>query len=190
MGRHVDPFEMNSTQLVRTIRLSNDLDMRDRVHNLRSYPNCFSGSDLVKYFVRRFGLTKAQAIRLGRQLLAKDLIRHVTGEHDFEDKSLFYSFNEEQVPKKQSPISNAAAIDIAQEMRQTNGVNVGMRRRWFVNYPDCFRGKEVVDWLCEATGVSRAGALQIGEAMLANNRIRHVLDVQPFRDDGHLFRFV
>jgi len=190
IGTRANPFEMNSAQLVRTIRLSNELDIRNRFYRLRSYTDCFAGRDLVDYFVRRFGLSRVQAVRLGRLLLAKELVRHVSGEHDFEDGSLFYSFSEDQASEKQSPISSAAANDIAQEMRHTDGVNVGTRRRWLINYPDCFHGKEVVDWICETTGVSRTAALQVGEAMLANNRIRHVLDVQPFRDDGHLFRFV
>lgn len=190
LGLRVNPFEMDSAQLVRTIRLSNELEIRDRTYSLRTYPFCFCGNELVDYFVRRFGITREQAVRLGKQLLAKDLIRHVTGEHDFLDQSLFYSFNEERKAEKPLPISIAAATDIAQEMRLTNGVKVGIRRRWLVNYPLCFTGAEAVDWICETTGVSRDTAQQIGQVMISANRIRHVLDEQPFRDDGHLYRFV
>ena len=189
-GGPLNPFEMNSAQLIRMIRLSNELDIRDRTHNLRNYPSCFVGEELVNYFVKRFGFSRTKAVRLGQMLLANDLIRHVAGEHDFEDNTLFYSFNEQKTPKKQSAISSAATDDIAQEMRQSDGVKVGIRRRWLVNYPDCFHGKEAVSWICETTGVDRQTAIEIGESMLANNRIRHVLDIQPFRDDSHLYRFV
>ncbi len=190
LGLRVNPFDMDSAQLVRTIRLSNEVEIRDRAYSLRTYPYCFCGNELVDYFVRRFGIDREQAVRLGKQLLAKDLIRHVTGEHDFLDQSLFYSFNEEKKSEKPLPISIAAATDIAQEMRRSDGVKAGTRRRWLVNYPQCFRGAEVVDWICETTGVSRQTALQIGQVMISANRIRHVLDEQPFRDDGHLYRFV
>jgi hypothetical protein len=66
--------------------------VRDRRHLLRTYRRCFVGRDAVDWFVAREGLTRDEAVELGRKLMERRLLRHVLDEHDFKDAALFYRF--------------------------------------------------------------------------------------------------
>ena len=72
--------------------------------------------------------------------------------------------------------------------------------------PRVFKGKNLVDYLVgsvpssmfrkftksqsKAPAMSRAEAVELGNAMLHANILRHNADAHPFLDDDHLFRFV
>ena len=73
--------------------LEKRLDIRNRKHNFKTYPNCFVGSEAVKYILE---LDLAQnvdgAIDFGKQLIESNYIRHVENQHTFKNSYYFYQF--------------------------------------------------------------------------------------------------
>ncbi|MEZ5659977.1 MAG: hypothetical protein R3E83_15995 [Burkholderiaceae bacterium] len=193
LDNRFDPMTVDLDGLLRLLTGPGGVAVRDRFHNLRRYPSCFEGTELVDVLVRHFGISRKQAVRLGRRLLAHESIRHVVGEHDFEDESLFYVFggpgaraNTDSVPD----ISSEALVELALSMRTRDGVSVRSHRHWLIDYPQSFVGAEAVDWIVNKTALDRDGATAVGRALLARNLIRHVLDEHDFEDARLLYRFV
>jgi len=58
-----------------------------------STPRVEAGSAATRdWLVRREGLTRDQAVSLGKQLVERNLLHHVLDEHTFHDSGLFYRF--------------------------------------------------------------------------------------------------
>lgn len=69
------------------------VSVKNRSYSFRIYPKCFVGQELVDYFlVRNLVQNRAAAVLLGNELLQKGVFEHVTKQHKFEDKMLFYRF--------------------------------------------------------------------------------------------------
>lgn len=185
-----NPAAQHTTDLLRLMQQPGNLEVRDRLYHLRVYRNTFLGSALVDLFSATFDTSREQAVRMGQRLLALELISHVTGEHDFKDRPLFYVFGSGRDATGQADLSVNSVRQLMPELRSTHGLQPGVRRRLFVDYPGCFYGRELVDWLCRHTKLSRAEGLAAGQAMLQGNLIRHVLDEQSFHDNSHLYCFV
>ena len=68
------------------------LVLEDRRYNLTTYPQCFIGADAVNMLVgKKIMPTREKAAKLLNKLLQVGFIEHVTGDHDFKDKKLFYN---------------------------------------------------------------------------------------------------
>jgi len=69
------------------------LDIKDRKYNFKTYPKCFVGNEAVSVLVdKSIAKTREEAVQKLNKLLEASLIRHVTKDHLFEDKHLFYEF--------------------------------------------------------------------------------------------------
>lgn len=79
-------------RLAERMRAKSGVDIAPRRYLLKTYPRCFVGSDAVSWLVEREGLTRSEAVRLGRRLVAAGIISHVLDAHDFADRHLFYRF--------------------------------------------------------------------------------------------------
>lgn len=187
-----DPLTVDLGALLRVLTGPRGVIIADRYHNLRRYPACFVGSDLVDLLVERFSISRNQAVRLGQRLLAHEHIQHVLGEHDFKDEPLYYRFGPcgDAPTEPAADISRPALVELARGMRARGGVPVRTHRRWLIDYPQTFVGSRAVDWIVARTGLARDEAESVGRALLAANLIRHVLDEHDFADGGRLFRFV
>jgi hypothetical protein len=69
--------------------------VKSHSYHLINYKNSFVGRELVDWLVNRKSMTREDAILLGKDLLRRHFIHHVTYEHDFEDEYLFYRFLED-----------------------------------------------------------------------------------------------
>jgi small-conductance mechanosensitive channel len=78
--------------LVARMRGAGGVTVSDRRHLLNHYPKCFVGSEAVSWMVREEGLTRDEALTLGRILVERGIIHHVLDEHGFEDAAYFYRF--------------------------------------------------------------------------------------------------
>jgi hypothetical protein len=74
----------------RELAVSGEVDIRDRRHLLRLYPDAFVGREAVDWLVAHFGLTRAEAVELGERWVAQGLARHVLDEHGFRDGHFYY----------------------------------------------------------------------------------------------------
>lgn len=68
------------------------------------------------------------------------------------------------------------------------GVDIRARLYRMKTYDECFVGNEAVDWLAQVSGVARADAVRIGQALLELGRIYHVAREQPFQDGNFFYR--
>lgn len=84
--------KINLKKLVAKMRDIGGITISDRRHNLKVYPRCFIGEEAVVWFIETLDLEYSQAIQLGQRLIDKNIIHHVTDEHQFEDEYLFYRF--------------------------------------------------------------------------------------------------
>jgi hypothetical protein len=75
-------------------KLADGMEVKSHRYHLRVYKDTFTGEEAVSYMVSS-GMSKSreEAVTLGKRLKATfQLFEHVTREHDFEDKFLFYRF--------------------------------------------------------------------------------------------------
>jgi sensor c-di-GMP phosphodiesterase-like protein len=70
--------------------------------------------------------------------------------------------------------------------RHLGGVDVRDRRWRLRLYPQCFVGREAVDWIVQREGVSRAKAVRIGRRLVALGLMAHVAAEHDF-EDAELF---
>lgn len=165
---------------------------RDRWYRLRRYRHCLLGSELVTWWSQTRGVSRAEAVRLGRRLVARGWLSHVHEEHDFEDGPFFY-----QLVSRQTQLDTAAPLpsdlpptgQTAAWLHGDAGVRPGRRVRGLLLHHDAVSGREVVDALARAGQLSRERAVLCGRALLRAGRLRHVLDERGFVDSSsaHFF---
>jgi uncharacterized protein (DUF924 family) len=69
------------------------VEIKDRKYNFKTYESCFVGNEAVSTLVnKKLAKDRKEATATLEQLLQVNLIHHVTREHSFEDKNLFYRF--------------------------------------------------------------------------------------------------
>jgi EAL domain-containing protein (putative c-di-GMP-specific phosphodiesterase class I) len=168
----------------RAMQSTGGVDIRDRLFHLRMYPQCFIGREAVDWLVRHAGVSRAEAIRMGRRLVALGCMKHVLNEHDFEDGEYFYAV----VPDSVQDTPQPAAVDLLEALRSLNGPRQADHVRGLLRHRRCLRGADLVDWLCGRYQVPRVTALQWGAQLMKQGRLRHVFDDRPLSDSTALFR--
>jgi small-conductance mechanosensitive channel len=78
--------------LVERMRSPGGVPIADRRHLFTTHRRSFVGTDAVAWLREREGLTREEALTVGRLLVERRLVHHVLDEHEFEDASLFYRF--------------------------------------------------------------------------------------------------
>ena len=78
---------------------------------------------------------------------------------------------------------------IAHQMHGSGGVDIKDRRHHLNYYPCCFVGAEAVSWLMRTQKATREEAIRLGQTLLEQGIIHHVLDEHPFEDNYYFYRF-
>ncbi len=78
---------------------------------------------------------------------------------------------------------------IVADMRGSEGVEIKDRRYGFKVFPKTFLGSEAVEWLMQHERATRPEAIAIGQLMVEQNIIHHVLDEHDFKDEPLFYRF-
>ncbi|HBB34635.1 MAG TPA: mechanosensitive ion channel protein MscS [Cyanobacteria bacterium UBA8803] len=89
-GTEITEAEMEA--LVRAMRETGGVEIKDRSYHLNIYPSCFIGAEAVEWLVQRYNCSRLEAINLGQILLDRGIIRPVLDEHFFQDDYSFYRF--------------------------------------------------------------------------------------------------
>eukprot|EP01094_Clydonella_sp_ATCC50884_P016389 TRINITY_DN2724_c0_g2_i1.p1 TRINITY_DN2724_c0_g2~~TRINITY_DN2724_c0_g2_i1.p1 ORF type:complete len:866 (+),score=281.12 TRINITY_DN2724_c0_g2_i1:184-2781(+) len=72
------------------------VEIKNRTYMLKSFPNCFLGSEAVDWLCEALGRDRGNCALVGREMIKRGLFYHVTRDHDFEDRSLFYCASTKQ----------------------------------------------------------------------------------------------
>eukprot|EP00180_Rhodochaete_pulchella_P002321 Plantae.Rhodophyta-Rhodochaete_pulchella.ctg3514.p1 GENE.Plantae.Rhodophyta-Rhodochaete_pulchella.ctg3514~~Plantae.Rhodophyta-Rhodochaete_pulchella.ctg3514.p1 ORF type:complete len:452 (-),score=51.63 Plantae.Rhodophyta-Rhodochaete_pulchella.ctg3514:118-1473(-) len=71
-------------------------EIRDRKFHTKQYRNCFVGCDAVQWLVDAgYARNVDEAVSVGNQMMEQGVFSHVSHDHSFENKFLFYRFEEE-----------------------------------------------------------------------------------------------
>ena len=97
-----------------------------------------------------------------------------------------YVFEDDLGPRSWSDAEIKALVS---RMRGPGGVSVSDRRHLLTLYPQCFVGREAVDWMCRALGLTREEAVMGGQILMDRGTIHHVLDEHGFKDGNFFYRF-
>jgi small-conductance mechanosensitive channel len=74
-------------------------------------------------------------------------------------------------------------------MRGRGGLAIRDRRHLLTTYPQCFVGRDAVDWLVAAESLTRDEARGLGQRLLERGFLHHVLDEHGFEDGPYFYRF-
>ncbi|MEL6495853.1 MAG: hypothetical protein AAFQ41_12155 [Cyanobacteria bacterium J06623_7] len=176
-----------ATELVQELK-KGSLVVKDRQHNLSTYPQCFIGSELVDWLMTHRELLEAEAIALGQNLLEHDLISHVLRDHDFKNEFLFYQFQDASTPELPT-LSLGEATALAQELQKNGKLTIKNRRHRLNSYKQCFIGSELVDCLVTNHNASVAEAIAMGQSLSSHNLIAHVHHEHDFKNEFLFYQF-
>ena len=167
-------------------RLTSDLNFRIEA-NLRRYQIAvpFPQRDLhlrspqleqlLAAFTRRhFGQTELAADRDGTPGGAEPLPHTMDA---FDDGGERRSWSDDEIRS------------LVTRLRGPEGVPIMDRRHLLTVYRQCFVGREAVDWMTRALGLTRAEAVEVGQLLVDRGDIRHVLDEHGFKDGRFFYRF-
>eukprot|EP00047_Mylnosiga_fluctuans_P004526 m.235076 g.235076 ORF g.235076 m.235076 type:complete len:376 (-) comp12760_c0_seq1:145-1272(-) len=96
--------------IARTMAVS--IPVKDRSYHLRSYKNCFLGSDAVMFLVGTSVAPDATtAIEIGNKMISAGLFSHVCNEHMLENEDLFYRFSDLVTSNADQPLPAPAIVE-------------------------------------------------------------------------------
>lgn len=91
--------KVRSTRLVFTVadKMKEDLKLKDRIHGLQVYKNCFSGREAVRWMLGKGHASSVnEATQLGNEMMNSGVFEHISNSHLFEDSSVLYRFSDGQ----------------------------------------------------------------------------------------------
>lgn len=181
--------QLTNEQLLDEMRGLDGIEVRDRHHHLRRYPQCFVAADAVTWMVNRWSVSRAVAVRLGERLTALGYIEHVVSEHDFADAYLFFRFVGAEHDATAHSNDALPELDaVAQQLREREGILIGGCRRYGLWYESCFSGRALHEWLRTRFMLTESAAVGVAKALMLRGDVVHVFDDRPFEPTGELYR--
>ncbi len=179
--------ETQLRQLWQQLGQAGDALVQDRRHGVRLYPQCLVGREMVSWMARERGISRAEALRLGRSLLAAGLLRHVVDEHDFKDDNLFYVLTPADAVAKASTQGPSLA-DLKSSLHRALDLPWRDHCHGLLRHRRCASGRTVVSWIVQHHPAPRSQATEWAAQLMRQGALRHIFDDQPFRDDDTLYR--
>ncbi len=99
------------------------------------------------------------------------------------------STNIENISKQKDVIANIEIDKVIEKMRNIGGVKIKNRRYNLRVYPNCFIGTEAVEWMISNLNLSTDQAVQLGQRLIDEKFIHHVLDRHNFQNEYLFYRF-
>lgn len=79
--------------------------------------------------------------------------------------------------------------ELVTKMRNIGGLQIKNRRHNLKFYDQCFVGSEAVTWMTENLEISREQAIHLGQRLMNEKLIHHVVDQHLFQDTYLFYRF-
>ncbi|XP_051529363.1 DEP domain-containing mTOR-interacting protein-like [Myxocyprinus asiaticus] len=162
------------------LRLQDSKLIKDRRHNLRTYPNCFVAQELIDWLIALKEVPdRVTAVQLMQHLMDHDILRHVCDKWPvFKDAKYLYRFREDGTfPFNILYEYLIISKDYILQLRQEKGVA----------YECSSSGYMLIDWLLQNGEIeSRRQGLELCRALLQHGIIQHVSLKHHFFDSGLL----
>lgn len=135
----------------------------------------------------RYGLLPNQGMELGAAWLAQN--------PDESWQSLKQGLLERTILVKHEQVLDLRSLpaaqiqEIAQALRGPQGVEICDRFYNSRRFKSCFIGTEAVACLCQIYNASLDEALRLGQLLIENGQIHHVVDDHEFKDEYLFYRF-
>lgn len=163
--------------------LHRSLNIVDRTYRLKTYAQCFVGSEAASWIARNLKRTNADAVALGQALAALGLLVHVLQEQPFQDGNFFYRL-------AWSPAVDELDLGaLLGGLRGRDGVTIDDRLYLGKTYPRCWVGSEGVSWLVERQALTRTDAWLVLHRLMQFGLIEHVTNERPMIDGNFYYRF-
>lgn len=78
---------------------------------------------------------------------------------------------------------------LASRCRGRRGLEIRDRKHGAKNYPLCFLGSDMVSWLQVNCNASLSEAIRLGQLLIDNCLMHHVLDEHEFKNEALFYRF-
>ncbi|CAM1305765.1 RAPGEF4 (predicted) [Pycnogonum litorale] len=146
--------------VLRTIIISHAHHLiRDRKYHLKTFRNCLVGTEMVDWLIQ-IGVhahvtirTRQQAIGMWQTLLEENIISHVTQEHQFKDKYLFYRFRDDDlgapVTRLNQADESAATEELTDALLILSQLGPDVMLRMILRKPPLERTKEDLEIIYE-----------------------------------------
>ncbi len=142
-------------------------------------------------YLHQRGVTYAQGYLMARPMPIDAFARWLDNHHA--ELQIQTAVAEAAVPALNPGLSDEAAAALCAAMRAPRtsgpgatsaGAGLDIRdRRWRLRtYPNCFLGREAVDWIVERQRVGRAEAVRMGQRLVALGLMSHVVGEHDFED--------
>lgn len=79
--------------------------------------------------------------------------------------------------------------ELVRRMREADGVGICDRRHLLTVHPKCFVGREAIEWMTRSLGLTHSEALRLGQMLVDQGLVHHVLDEHGFEDANLFYRF-
>ncbi|MDJ0649549.1 MAG: hypothetical protein QNJ60_12665 [Xenococcaceae cyanobacterium MO_188.B19] len=95
----------------------------------------------------------------------------------------------EEYTEPKDIIANIEIEKVIEKMRNIGGIKIKNRRYKLRIYPNCFIGSEAVEWIVENLNLSTEQAIKLGQRLIDEKFIHHVLDRHDFQNEYLFYRF-
>jgi EAL domain-containing protein (putative c-di-GMP-specific phosphodiesterase class I) len=160
---------------------------KNRWNYLRRHRNCLLGNELVSWFVENYQISRPEALRLGKRLVAFGFLVHVFEEHDLEDEPFFYRVLSMAAANESIGTSmqiNKSAGQLIAWLQGNQGPKPGTRYSRGLAISEAVSGSEVVDTFVRLGGLDRQQACAAAVQLMRRGLIEHCFDELGFIDSN------
>lgn len=166
-----------------TAVLHRSLNIVDRTYRLKTYAQCFVGSEATSWIARYLKRSNADAVALGQALAALGLLVHVVQEQPFQDGNFYYRL-------AWSPAVDEVDLGtVLAALHGRDGVDIGDRLYLGKTYRACWVGSDAVDWLVKRHSMTRTDAWLVLHRLMQFGVFEHVTNERPMIDGAFFYRF-
>ncbi|MGK7884448.1 MAG: DEP domain-containing protein [Crocosphaera sp.] len=164
--------QQNIIQYLPGLIFKNKLFIKDKIFNIEQQ------KEAQDYGKKQFLNSKGQR----EYLLLEDITGFIIWKESDEVELL-------KVQPRNDRLTNSDLKIIVNKIRGENGIEIKDRRYLLKQYPKCFVGNQLVDWMMNNLSISLEQAIKIGQQLVDNKIIHHVHDQHEFENKYLFYRF-
>jgi c-di-GMP phosphodiesterase len=178
-------LKLDLTQTLQDLQAARNELEKNRWNYARRHTNCILGNELVSWLGKHYDLSRKEALRLGKRLIARGYLVHVFEEHDLEDAPFFYrllSMDAVNESRNSALQINKSTAQLLAWVQGRQGVVPGKRYFRGLAFSEAVTGFELVEALIRAGGLNRQQAYAAAVQLMRQGLIKHSFDELGFID--------